>query len=172
MPYQLSGWSYTLQDLIHWAKGQMVELSAIMIAFNIVLLGLLFRRAFPLVILMTGLALAFGAMLASLKILGVALNLFNILAFPLVLGIGVDYGIYIVGAMRTGSDLRRSLGSVIKPVLLSGLTTTAGFASLALAKNPALQGLGIVCALGVAWCLFSTFFFILPACLWRVARHP
>ena len=172
MPYHLSGWSYTLQDLIHWAKGKMVELSAIMIAFNVVLLAILFRRVFPLVILMTGLALAFGAMLASLKILGVALNLFNILAFPLVLGIGVDYGIYIVGAMRAGTDLRRSLGSVIKPVLLSGLTTTAGFASLALAKNPALQGLGIVCALGVAWCLFSTFFFILPACLWRSARHP
>ena len=170
VPFHISGWTYTLQDLIHWAKGKMVELSSIMIAFNVVLLAILFRRAFPLFILMAGLALAFGAMLASLKILGVALNLFNILAFPLVLGIGVDYGIYIVGAMRTGTDLRRSLGSVIKPVLLSGLTTTAGFASLALARNPALQGLGIVCALGVAWCLISTFFFILPACLMRTPR--
>jgi predicted RND superfamily exporter protein len=92
----------------------MVELSAIMIAFNVVLLGILFRRVFPLAILMTGLALAFGAMLASLKVLGVALNLFNILAFPLVLGIGVDYGIYVVGAMRVGTDLRRSLRSVVK----------------------------------------------------------
>ena len=170
VPYHLSGWSYTLQDLIQWAKGKMVELSAIMIAFNVVLLGILFRKFFPLAILMAGLALAFGAMLASLKILGVALNLFNILAFPLVLGIGVDYGIYIVGAMRAGTDLRLSLGGVVKPVLLSGLTTTAGFASLALAKNPALQGLGIVCALGVAWCLFATFFFILPASIWRSSR--
>ena len=170
VPYHISGWSYTLQDLVHWAKGKMVELSLLMIAFNIVLLGFLFRRVFPLAILMLSLALSFGAMLASLKLLGVALNLFNVLAFPLVLGIGVDYGIYIVMAMRPGLDLRRSLGSVIKPVLLSGLTTTAGFASLALAKNPALQGLGIVCALGVAWCLFGTFFFILPACLARKAR--
>ncbi|HZJ16568.1 MAG TPA: MMPL family transporter [Chthoniobacteraceae bacterium] len=169
VPYHLSGWSYTLQDLIQWAKGKMVELSAIMIGFNVVLLGILFRRVFPLVVLMTGLALAFGAMLASLKVLGVALNLFNILAFPLVLGIGVDYGIYVVGAMRNGMDLRRSLRSVLKPVLLSGLTTIAGFASLALAKNPALQSLGIVCALGVTWCLISTFFFILPACLSRSA---
>ena len=170
VPFHLSGWSYTLQDLVQWAKGKMVELSAIMIAFNVVLLGILFRRVFPLAILMSGLALAFGAMLASLKVLGVALNLFNILAFPLVLGIGVDYGIYVVVAIRSGTDLRRSLGSVVKPVLLSGLTTTAGFASLALAKNPALQGLGIVCALGVAWCLVATFFFILPACLLRSAR--
>jgi predicted RND superfamily exporter protein len=148
----------------------MVELSAIMIAFNVVLLGFLFRRVFPIAILMVSLALSFGAMLASLKFLGVALNLFNVLAFPLVLGIGVDYGIYVVAAMRAGTDPRRALGNVVKPVLLSGLTTTAGFASLALAKNPALQGLGIVCALGVAWCLFATFFFILPAYLWRGAR--
>jgi predicted RND superfamily exporter protein len=66
------------------------------------------------------------------------LNLFNILAFPLVLGIGVDYGIYVVGAMRNGVDLRRSLRSVLKPVLLSGLTTTAGFASLGAGEEPRL----------------------------------
>jgi predicted RND superfamily exporter protein len=167
VPYHISGWNYTLQDLVRWAKGKMVELSAIMIGFNIVLLGFLYRRAYPIAVLMAGLALSFGAMLASLKILGVALNLFNVLAFPLVLGIGVDYGIYVVVAMRTGVDRQRSISSVVKPVLLSGLTTTAGFASLALAQNPALQGLGIVCALGVVWCLFATLCFVLPVC----ARH-
>ena len=168
VPYHLSGWNYTLQDLVRWAKGKMVELSAIMIAFNILLLALLYRRAQPIAILMLGLALSFGTMLAALKLLGVALNLFNVLAFPLVLGIGVDYGIYVVGAMRAGAQ--QAVAQVIKPVLLSGLTTTAGFASLALAQNPALQGLGIVCALGVACCLFATLFFVLPACAWREAK--
>ena len=167
VPYHLSGWNYTLQDLVLWAKGKMVELSALMIAFNIVLLAVLYRRAWPIAVLMLSLALAFGAMLASLKLLGVALNLFNVLAFPLVLGIGVDYGIYVIGAMRADTGRQQSVGNVVKPVLLSGLTTTAGFASLALAQNPALQGLGIVCALGVAWCLFSTLCFVLPAYAWR-----
>ena len=167
VPYHLSGWNYTLQDLVRWAKGKMVELSVIMIAFNIALLALLYRRAWPIAVLMVSLALSFGAMLASLKLLGIALNLFNVLAFPLVLGIGVDYGIYVVVAMRAGAGRQQSVGNVVKPVLLSGLTTTAGFASLALAQNPALQGLGIVCALGVAWCLFSTLCFVLPAYAWR-----
>jgi predicted RND superfamily exporter protein len=165
--YHLSGWNYTLQDLVRWAKGKMVELSAIMIGFNIVLLGMLYRRAWPIAVLMISLVLSFGAMLASLKILGIALNLFNVLAFPLVLGIGVDYGIYIVVAMGASGRLERSTANVVKPVLLSGLTTIAGFASLALAHNPALQGLGIVCALGVTWCLFSTLCFVLPAYAWR-----
>jgi predicted RND superfamily exporter protein len=167
VPYHLSGWNYTLQDLVRWAQGKMVELSAIMIGFNIVLLGLLYRRAAPIAVLMISLVLSFGAMQASLKVLGIALNLFNVLAFPLVLGIGVDYGIYIVVAMGASGRLERSTANVVKPVLLSGLTTIAGFASLGLAHNPALQGLGIVCALGVTWCLFSTLCFVLPAYAWR-----
>ncbi|MCE9610131.1 MAG: MMPL family transporter [Chthoniobacter sp.] len=170
VPYHLSGWNYTLQDLVRWAKGKMVELSAIMIAFNVVLLGVLYRRAYPIAVLMVSLALSFGAMLASLKLLGVALNLFNVLAFPLVLGIGVDYGIYVIGAMGAAGRHERATANVVKPVLLSGLTTVAGFASLGLAHNPALQGLGIVCALGVAWCLFATLCFVLPAYALRGAR--
>jgi len=109
-------------------------------------------------------------LVTSLKLLGVPLNLFNVLAFPLVLGVGVDYGIYVVIAMRQEGDLQRNLATVVKPVLLAGLCTTAGFGSLGLAANPALRGLGVVCALGVAWCLFATLFFVLPAYAWRGAK--
>jgi predicted RND superfamily exporter protein len=56
-------------------------------------------------------------------------------------------------------------------VLLSGLTTACGFASLGLAANPALRGLGLVCALGVAWCLVTTLCFLLPAYAWREAKE-
>jgi predicted RND superfamily exporter protein len=163
----ISGWTYTLADLVPWAKGKLLELTALMIGFNILLLAFLYRSFFPLFILLLSLALSIGAMLASLKFAGVALNLFNVLAFPLVLGVGVDYGIYMVIAMRAPGDRQRSLSTIFKPVLLSGLTTTAGFASLITATNPALRGLGVVCAFGVGWCLFATFFFVLPAYLWR-----
>ncbi len=165
-----SGWTYTLADLIPWSKAKVIELTCVMLGLNVVLLLFLYRSVFPLFILMLSLALSVGAMLATLRIFGVPLNLFNVLALPLVLGVGVDYGIYIVIAMRASGDLQRSLSSVVKPVLLSGLTTVVGFGSLATAENPALRGLGIVCATGVAWCLFSTFLFILPAYAWRRAK--
>ena len=83
-----------------WAKGKLVELSVVIVLFNIVLLAFLYRRVFPLFVLMLSLALCIGALIASLKLLGIALNLFNVLAFPLVIGVGVDYGIYVVIAMR------------------------------------------------------------------------
>jgi hypothetical protein len=116
---------------------------------------------------MLGLALSVGALVTSLKILGIPLNMFNVLAFPLVLGVGVDYGIYVAVAMRQDGDRQRNLATMVKPVLLSGLTTACGFGSLGFAANPALRGLGVVCALGVAWCLFATLCFVLPAYAWR-----
>jgi len=171
VPVQISGWSYTLQDLGPWAKGKLTELSGFMILFNIVLLIFLYRRWFPLFILMVSLALSIGALVTSLKLFGIPLNMFNVLAFPLVLGVGVDYGIYVAVAVRQEGDRRRNLATVVKPVLLSGLTTTCGFGSLGLADNPALKGLGVVCALGVAWCLLATLCFVLPAYVWRESRH-
>ena len=44
-------------------------------------------------------------MLASMKLLHIPLNLLNVLAFRLVLAIGVDYGIYIVLSGRTRATL-------------------------------------------------------------------
>lgn len=167
VPVQISGWSYTLQDLVPWAKGKLTELSIIMIVFNIALLIFVYHRWFPLFILMLSLALSMGALVTSLKLFGIPLNMFNVLAFPLVLGVGVDYGIYVVIAARQPGNAVENLATVVKPVLLSGLTTVCGFASLGLAANPALRGLGVVCAIGVAWCLLATLCFILPVYIWR-----
>jgi predicted RND superfamily exporter protein len=52
---------------------------------------------------------------------------------------------------------------VLKPLSICGLATFAGFAVLIPAQNPALSGLGTVCALGVLLCLLTTFFFMVPA---------
>jgi predicted RND superfamily exporter protein len=166
----ITGWTYVLADLIPWAKHKLTLLSVTMIGFNIVLLAFLYRKPEPLIILMISLALSIGAMIACLKIFGFALNLFNVLAFPLVLGVGVDYGIYILLAMRQPGDKEYAFATIIKPVVLAGLTAVAGFGSLAIAHNPALRGLGAVSAIGIACCLFSTIFFILPAYLVRLKK--
>ena len=55
------------------------------------------------------------------------------------------------------------VSGVVKSVLLAGLTAISGFGSLALARNPALTGLGVSCAIGIFWSLVATIFFTLPA---------
>jgi predicted RND superfamily exporter protein len=102
-------------------------------------------------------------MLASMKLLNIPLNLLNVLAFRLVLAIGVDYGIYIILVWQKARQLEHDVAGVVKPVLLAGLTAICGFGSLGLARNRSLSSLGIACAIGLFWSLVATILFTLPA---------
>jgi predicted RND superfamily exporter protein len=163
VPMILSGWSYALADLLPWSRHQLLVISALMALFDISLLAILYRDLRLWRIQVVTLAFAIGAMVASMKLLHIDLNLLNVLAFRLVLAIGVDYGIYVVLVWQQTRDIEHDLAGVVKPVLLAGLTAVSGFASLGLARNPSLSGLGIACAIGIFWSLLATIFFMLPA---------
>jgi predicted exporter len=89
-------------------------------------------------------ALASVATLALLGIAGQSLQLFHVLAFMLILGIGVDYGIFFhenpIGRLDT-AWLATSL---------SALSTLLSFGLLGLSKTPALQAFGLTMSIGIA----------------------
>src|SRR3984893_13531954 len=159
----VTGWSYTLWDLIPWAKGELVEFTTIVGLLILGLLWIVYRKFSLWLVHASALALSMLGLVASLKLFHVSINLLNTLAFPLVLAIGVDYGIQFLVVSRREGDLRENLANVLKPLSICGLTTLSGFAVLIPAQNPALSGLGIVCAIGVFWCLLTTFFYMVPA---------
>jgi uncharacterized protein len=163
VPMILSGWSYALADLLPWSRHQLLIISALMAIFDISLLALLYRNFRLWMIQVVTLVFGIGAMIASMKLLHINLNLLNVLSFRLVLAIGVDYGIYVVLVWQKTREIEHDVAGVVKPVLLAGLTAVSGFGSLALARNPALTGLGITCAIGIFWSLIATIFFALPA---------
>jgi predicted RND superfamily exporter protein len=163
VPMILSGWSYALADLLPWSHHQLLIISALMAIFDISLLALLYRDFRLWMIQVITLAFGIGAMIASMKLLHINLNLLNVLSFRLVLAIGVDYGIYVVLVWQKTREIEHDVAGVLKPVLLAGLTAVSGFGSLALARNPALTSLGIACAIGIFWSLIATIFFALPA---------
>ncbi|PYI47941.1 MAG: hypothetical protein DMF10_05325, partial [Verrucomicrobia bacterium] len=163
VPMILSGWSYALADLQPWSHHQLLIISALMAIFDISLLAVLYRDLRLWLIQVITLAFGIGAMIASMKLLHVNLNLLNVLSFRLVLAIGVDYGIYVVLVWQKTREIEHDIAGVVKPVLLAGLTAVSGFGSLALARNPALTGLGIACAIGIFWSLVATILFTLPA---------
>jgi len=163
IPIILSGWSYALADLVPWSHHQLLIISALMAIFDISLLALLYRDFRLWTIQVVTLAFGIGAMIASMKLLHINLNLLNVLSFRLVLAIGVDYGIYVVLVWQKTREIEHDVAGVLKPVLLAGLTAVSGFGSLALARNPALTSLGIACAIGIFWSVVATIFFTLPA---------
>jgi predicted exporter len=91
--------------------------------------------------------------------LGVPFNLFTLLAFWLVLGLGVDYGIFL----RHGRDSRPT---AILSVTLSACTTLIAFGLLALSATPFIRSIGItlLCAITLSWLL------VLLACLTNFTR--
>jgi hypothetical protein len=163
VPMTLSGWSFTLTDLIPWSHRQLILISTLMAFFDASLLAILYRDWRLWLIQVLTLAFAIGAMIATMKLAHIPLNLLNVLAFRLVLAIGVDYGIYVLLVWQKAREIEHDVAGVLKPVLLAGLTAIAGFGSLGMANNPTLSGLGIACAIGLAWSLFGTIFFTLPA---------
>ena len=163
VPMILTGWTYVLADLQPWSHHQLLIISALMAIFDISLLAILYRDVRLWLIQIITLAFGIGAMIATMKLLRIHLNLLNVLSFRLVLAIGVDYGIYVVLVWQKMHDVQHDVAGVLKPVLLAGLTAISGFGSLALARNPALTGLGIACAIGIFWSLIATIFFTLPA---------
>ena len=88
----------------------------------------------------------------------------NIMTLPLVIGIGVTNGIHILNRFaeeHSPGILAKSTG---KAVLVSGLTTIAGFGSLVLAKHRGIESLGYLMSVGVATCMIAGLTF-LPALL-------
>ena len=163
VPMILSGWSYALAEMQPWSHHQLLIISALMAIFDVSLLAILYRDLRLWLIQIITLAFGIGAMIATMKLLNLHLNLLNVLSFRLVLAIGVDYGIYVVLVWQKTRELEHDVAGVIKPVILAGLTAVSGFGSLAWAHNPSLSGLGIACAIGIFWSLVATVFFTLPA---------
>ena len=113
-------------------------------AMVILLLGLLFRNLkkvlLSLIPVVTGILFMIGVMGS----LGIAFNLFNVVAAILIIGLGVDYGIFMVTKMTQGLD-----DATEKAVFVSGLTTIAGFGALILARHPALHSIGLSVLIGI-----------------------
>lgn len=170
VPMQITGWSYTMVGLIPWAKNELMLFSAAVGLLIFISMAVAYRKWQPLLIHTLSLLFALAATVALLKLTNTRINMLNALAFPLILGVGVDYGMHVMLAMLEGKDLTIGLTTVVKPLVISGLTTIAGFGALIFAQNPALKGLGTVCALGVTCCLATSIFFAVPM-LRLLVRH-
>ncbi len=102
--------------------------------------------------------------------LGIKINFTNFIAFPITLGIGVDYSVNVMTRyVQDGEvDVRGAMRSTGGAVALCSLTTIIGYSSLLLAKNRALFLFGSLAVLGEIACLTAAVI-ALPA--WLVATR-
>ena len=158
-----TGTPITIQDSGQTIVGAFIEAGFWSFLVITVLLVAVLRRERDVIMTILPLVLTALLTLATCRVAGLQLNFANIIALPLLFGIGVAFNIYFVVAWRAGS---RTLlqSSLTRAIIFSALTTASGFGSLWLSNHPGTASMGELLVISLAWTLFTTLFF-LPALL-------
>lgn len=144
-------------------SANMTELLVVAIVLMAIALIIFFRQSkypiLPLPVVLLGIAWTFGAM-GYLKI---PLSFVSMAAFPILIGLGIDYAIQF----RTRIDEERSLGlaadeaaasmtsHTVPAVFIALILTAAGFVSLMTSTVPMVRDFGKLCTLGIFMCFLS-----------------
>jgi hopanoid biosynthesis associated RND transporter like protein HpnN len=123
-----------------------------------ILLWLVLRRIGDVALTLIPLALAGVVTLEICALTGLVLNFANIIAFPLLLGVGVAFKIYYIMAWREGQThlLQTSL---TRAVIFSALTTATAFGSLYFSSHPGTSSMGKLLALSLVTTLMAAVLF-------------
>lgn len=98
-------------------------------------------------------------------------TLLNIMAIPLILGIGIDDGVHVLHRYKIegSGSINKVFRSTGKAIIITSLTTMLAFGSLVFATYRGFGSLGLALFIGVAMCLIATTT-ILPAILAIIER--
>jgi hopanoid biosynthesis associated RND transporter like protein HpnN len=123
-----------------------------------VLLWLALRRITDVLLTLVPLLVAGAVTLEICVLIGLPLNFANIVALPLLLGIGVAFKIYYVTAWRSGrTNLLQT--SLTRAIFFSALTTATAFGSLWLSSHPGTASMGKLLALSLVTTLAAVLLF-------------
>ena len=160
---RVSGAPLVYHRLSRLIGGNLVRTSVAAGAVVVVVLAALLRRPRDVAAALLPLAGALAWMFGIVQWAGWQLTAANMVVLPLVVGLGVDYGVYILFRLRTAS-LERAVSTTGRAVVMAGGTTAAGFLALVLARNHAIAGMGLAAGVGILACLAWSLVF-LPALL-------
>jgi hopanoid biosynthesis associated RND transporter like protein HpnN len=142
-----------------WRAFQLAAVFAL--ASVVILLALVLRRVWDVMLVVAPLLFA-GLMTAETAILlGLSANFANVIALPLLFGIGVAFSIYFVVNWRAGRPGPLQ-SSTARAVLFSGLTTSTAFSSLSLSGHLGTAAMGWLLTIGLGHILLASLL-LLPA---------
>ena len=132
----------------------------------VVVLAFDFASARAMVIALLPLAMGMIATLGTMYLLGATLNPANMIAFPLIMGVGADNGVHVMHDYRERDRRRRYMLSRTtgRGIMIAALTTILGFGTLMVAQHRGMASLGLALTIGVTCCMGTALVF-LPALL-------
>jgi hopanoid biosynthesis associated RND transporter like protein HpnN len=125
----------------------------------LVILTLTMRRLLDVVLVMMPLILSALLTLYVAVLLSLPLNFANIIALPLLLGVGVSFNVYFVMNWRAGRTSPLS-SATARAILFSALTTGTAFGSLALSRHPGTASMGVLLLISLGCTLIASLVFV------------
>jgi len=135
-----------------------------------ILLAITLRRIHDVVMALIPLLLAALFTLATTVVIGMPLNFANIIALPLLLGIGVAFDIYFVMNWRASRPHPLQSGTA-RAIVFSALTTASAFGSLVLSSHPGTSEMGRLLSIEVFYTLVCVLL-IMPSLLGAPKHRP
>ncbi len=126
-------------------RSELLRLGGLSLAGILVLLISLYREPRKVIGALVPCLAAIAWTAAAMALLDRPWNAVSTCSMVLILGLGLDYGVFMVEAAEHGR--RRATSHA---VLMSALTTIVGFGILVSADSPALNGVGLATLVGVA----------------------
>jgi len=130
----------------------------------LVLLALDLRRIRLMAVALVPLAVGGVWTCGVMFLTGLPFNLANLVIVPLMIGIGIDIGVHMTHRYVEDGEGGQALvqSSTGRAVIVSGLTTIAGFGSLAIARHQGIQSIGLLLAVGVGANLLAALLVLAP----------
>jgi predicted RND superfamily exporter protein len=176
--YHASGGQVVFADvlLVMMRDSEIAVLATLLVVFMIVLADFRSFRAALMVLL--PLLVGILWMCGGMALLGLRLNLFNMVVFPSIIGLSLDSGVHLYHRyLEEGAgNLRKVVMTTGQAVAVGAFTTMLGFGDLILARHPGLRSLGGLALLGLGTTLLTALI-LFPAALQvaerrRAGRRP
>ncbi|MCG6192922.1 MMPL family transporter [Leptospira sp. FAT2] len=137
-------------NLIKIVQREGVAAFLITLVLVVIVLILFFRGIVPALISLIPLVLGIFVTLGIMAAFRIQLNFMNVLVFPVIVGYGIQNGIYIYYRFREDHDVVRAMSMVGPAIIASTLTTLVGWSSLLIADQKGLKSIGVVASIGIA----------------------
>ena len=153
-----SGGPISIQEAARTIAWAFIEAGVLSLIAIIVLLLAVLRSIRETAFTLAPVVLSGFLTLATCVLIGQPINFANIIAFPLLMGVGVAFHIYFVMAWRAGqTDLLQS--SLTRAVFFSAMTTGMAFGSLWLSSHPGTASMGKILMISIVWTLVCALLF-------------
>ncbi|SHF05618.1 hypothetical protein SAMN02745164_01689 [Marinitoga hydrogenitolerans DSM 16785] len=139
-------------------EGKKILLITLLFIFIILILDM--KSLKYAILAMIPMILSIIFMLGVMGWFGIKFNVVNIIALPLIIGIGVDDGIHLIHRYRREKNLKTTIFSTGKAITMTTLTTGVAFGSFILSKYRGFAGFGVLLLLGVIFSYIITIFVI------------